>query len=115
MKKKSALLIFIMALLLFFACDDNTPLLGMRVNVGDEKVSSELPYVIHEVFVDSPAYNAGLRPDDVITEIDGIALAGLVNEYVYQNLVLGKKGTAVIFTVDRDGRYLTFRVVRGKR
>lgn len=105
-----------LSLSLFLSCaGDNTPLLGIRVNIGDDIANSELPYIVHEVFHDSPAYNAGLRPGDIIVQIDDTSLDGLVNDYIYENLVLGKKGTSVRFKVKRDEQYFIFTIIRGKK
>jgi len=109
-------ILLILTILLAFSCSKpEGPLLGIRVPIGDGKVSSEMPYVVHEVVVDSPAYNAGMRPDDVIIQIDSVPLKGLRHDYVYKNLVLGKKGTTVTFVVERDGETKIIQVIRGGR
>jgi carboxyl-terminal processing protease len=50
----------------------------------------------------SPAEKAGLRPGDVITRIDGAAIAGLTLDEA-RSKVRGPKGTTVVLTLERDG------------
>lgn len=117
MKNSAIVFIFCsICLLLFASCaEENAPLLGIRVNVGDEVADKELPYIIHEVFADSPAANAGLCSGDIIVQINDVPVEGLVNDYIYHNLVLGKKGTPVTFRVQRGDQYLVFNIIRGKK
>jgi len=88
-------------------------LLGVVVPVGSQKVSEETPYLVSGVFQDSPAYRAGIRPDDIIVQIGGVELKGLRCDYIYKNLVLGKKGTDVSFLIDRNGEKMLITVRRG--
>lgn len=61
--------------------------------------SSEEP-IIGEVYEDYPAYVAGLQPGDVVTAINGKAVASWAEmTAIIQNQV----GAAVAFTVDRGG------------
>lgn len=113
MRKTALILITFTALLTFSCAKEKGPLLGIRVPTGEGKVSKETPYVVHEVFVDSPAYNAGIRPDDVIVQIDGVPLKGLEHGYVYEKLVLGKPGTKVTFVIEREGETKVIQVIRG--
>lgn len=88
-------------------------LLGIQVPVGEERVSDSMPYIVSGVYEDSPAYIAGLRPDDIITQIDGVDLKGLKNDYIYKKLLLGEKGTKVTLVVKRQDTSLIFVVKRG--
>ncbi len=88
-------------------------LLGIQVPVGDDRVSESMPYVVTGVYEDSPAYNAGIRPDDIITQVDGTDLIGLKNGYVYKKLLLGEKGTDVTIVVKRKEKTMVFVVKRG--
>ncbi|MCP4134370.1 MAG: PDZ domain-containing protein [bacterium] len=72
------------------------------------------PYLISGVYMDSPAYKAGLRPDDIILQIDGEDLLGLKHNYVYKELILGKPGTDIRFLIERQGKQMIFVVTRGK-
>ena len=61
----------------------------------------------------SPAQEAGLQVDDVITEIEGHS-TGEMTTTEARNLVRGKEGTTVTLTVWRNGQTLTIPVVRKK-
>lgn len=88
-------------------------LLGIVVPVGNQKVSDDTPYLVSGVYEDSPAYRAGVRPDDIIIQIGGVDLKGLRCDYIYNNLLLGKKGTDVSLMIDRKGEKLVITVRRG--
>lgn len=96
----------------FAACADEPGLLGVRVPVGSGTVTASAPYVISEVFEDGPAYAAGVRPDDVILEIDGTPIAGMRYQDVYERYLIGKVGTRVTLTVMRDGKRLAMTMIR---
>ena len=87
--------------------------LGIQVPIGTQHVSEDTPYLVSGVYEDSPAYKAGLRPDDIIQQVDGMDLKGLRCDYVYNKLLLGKKGTDVTIVVDRKGEKMIFVVKRG--
>jgi serine protease Do len=64
---------------------------------------------IVEVVAGSPAAQAGLRPEDLIVEVDGVAIEG-VNDL--QRLMAGDRiGTTVAARIIRGGRELTVEVV----
>lgn len=67
--------------------------------------------LLTEVIEGMPAYNQGLRVNDVITSIDGnsVSEGGFENT---ANKMLGKDGTKVTFTVQRDGQTLDIEFVR---
>ncbi len=89
--------------------------LGIEVPTGEGKISDEAPYVVHGVY-EGPAYDAGIKADDVIVQIDGVPLRnGMTHEYVYKNLLLGKAGTKVTIVVDRKGERHVFDVIRASR
>jgi carboxyl-terminal processing protease len=50
----------------------------------------------------SPAEKAGLRPGDVIDEVDGSGLEGL-NPDEARDRIRGEKGTEVVLTIEREG------------
>jgi len=64
-------------------------------------------------FIDSPAFKAGLRPADVIVDVNGKLTKGLDTNDV-ANMLKGPKGTHVKLTVTRNGSPapLTFDLVR---
>lgn len=68
---------------------------------------------VTEVFPGSPAKEAGLQADDIITGVDGTSLGGL-NQIMMRRLVRGTKSTAVRIVVQRKGqtRPINLKVVR---
>lgn len=121
MKSSFYKLFFLIFILLFSfsmtGCkgDKKGPLLGIVVPIGDERVSDELPYVVHEVLENSPAHRAGLQGDDVIVQVGGVPVEGMKHGDVYRNLLLGKRGTVVTLVVLRKGEKKVFQIVRGGR
>ena len=80
---------------------------GMTVQGRDGKT------VVVAPFVGSPAYKAGLRPGDVIVEVDDKNTQSLTSTEV-ADLLRGPKGKAVQVKVMREGSAtpLTFNIVR---
>lgn len=64
-------------------------------------------------FVGSPAYKAGLRPGDIISEVDGKPTDGLTTTEVAE-LLKGPKGTSVRIVVLREGATepIVFSIIR---
>ena len=71
--------------------------------------------VVMAPYVGAPAYNAGLRPGDVIVRVDEKPTDGLTTSEV-ADLLKGPKGTVVKIVVTREGYpdQLTFTVTRGE-
>ena len=80
---------------------------GMVVAPRDNRTVVVSPYV------GAPAYNAGLRPGDVIAKVDDKATDGLSTTEV-ADMLKGPKGTVVKITVTREGYTdpLVFTVTR---
>lgn len=70
--------------------------------------------VVHP-FTGSPAYKAGIRPGDVILEVNDKKTEGLTTSEV-ADLLRGQKGTPVQVLVAREGaeRPLVFNLIRGE-
>jgi carboxyl-terminal processing protease len=83
--------------------------IGMTVEQHDGKT------VVVAPFSGSPAYKAGLRPGDVIVEVDGKQTDGLSSVEV-ADLLRGPKGKPVQVKVTREGdpAPLTFNIVRNE-
>ncbi len=59
----------------------------------------------------SPAEEVGLRPDDIIYEVDGVSTYDMDLDKVV-SLIKGEEGTTVNITIYRDGEYLDVSVER---
>lgn len=62
---------------------------------------------------ETPAFDAGIQSQDVITQIDGQSTEGMdINEAV--NLIRGRVGTDVVLTIRRGERELEFNITRAR-
>jgi carboxyl-terminal processing protease len=86
---------------------------GKYYGVGMVVAPRENHTVVMAPYVGAPAYNAGLRPGDVIMRVDEKATDGLTTSEV-ADLLKGPKGTVVKITVAREGytEPLVFTVTR---
>ena len=60
---------------------------------------------------DQPADKVGLQKDDLIIEVEGKDIKGMELEQV-SSIIKGKKGTRVKLKIKRNGKFLTFNIVR---
>src|SRR5882672_8887140 len=88
---------------------------GRYYGVGMIVAPRENHTVVMAPYVGAPAYNAGLRPGDVIVKVDEKATDGLTTSEV-ADMLKGQKGTIVKIVVTREGYSdpLTFTVTRGE-
>jgi len=86
---------------------------GKYYGVGMVVAPRENHTVVMSPYVGAPAYNAGLRPGDVISKVDDKSTDGLTTSEV-ADLLKGPKGTIVKITVTREGftEPLVFTVTR---
>jgi len=86
---------------------------GKYYGVGMVVAPRENHTVVMAPYVGAPAYNAGLRPGDVIVKVDEKSTDGLTTSEV-ADLLKGPKGTVVKITVSREGysEPLVFTVTR---
>jgi carboxyl-terminal processing protease len=86
---------------------------GKYYGVGMIVAPRENLTVVMAPYAGAPAYNAGLRPGDVITKVDEKSTTGLSTPEV-ADLLKGPKGTVVKITVSREGypEPLVFTVTR---
>src|SRR5262252_5470625 len=86
---------------------------GKYYGVGMIVAPRENHTVVMAPYVGAPAYNAGIRPGDVIIKVDDKPTDGLSTSDV-ADLLKGAKGTVVKITVSREGYPdpLTFTVTR---
>lgn len=67
--------------------------------------------IINRVFPLTPAFDAGMQPDDVIVAVDGVPTRGLRKEEVY-DMIVGTPGTPVTVSVERDGDFKVYKLTR---
>jgi carboxyl-terminal processing protease len=86
---------------------------GRYYGVGMVVAPRENHTVVMTPYVGSPAYNAGIRPGDVIMKVDEKATDGLTTTEV-ADMLKGPKGTVVKISVAREGYpdQLSFSVTR---
>ena len=88
---------------------------GKYYGVGMIVAPRENHTVVMAPYVGAPAYNAGLRPGDVIVKVDEKSTDGLTTSEV-ADMLKGPKGTVVKIEVTREGstESLVFTVTRGE-
>src|SRR5213594_440826 len=86
---------------------------GKYYGVGMIVAPRENHTIVMAPYVGAPAYNAGLRPGDMIVKVDDKSTDGLTTSEV-ADLLKGPKGTVVKIVVTREGypEQLTFTVTR---
>src|SRR5580658_1365475 len=86
---------------------------GKYYGVGMVVAPRENHTVVMSPYVGAPAYNAGIRPGDVIMKVDEKSTEGLTTSDV-ADMLKGAKGTIVKITISREGYNdpLTFTVTR---
>src|SRR5271169_4957633 len=86
---------------------------GHYYGVGMSVVGRNGKTIVVAPFVGSPAYKAGLRPNDVIIEVNDKSTEGLDSTKV-ADLLKGPKGTQVQIKVAREGydKPVVFNIVR---
>jgi carboxyl-terminal processing protease len=75
---------------------------GKYYGVGMVVAPRENHTIVMSPYVGAPAYNAGLRPGDIISKVDDKPCDGLTTSEV-ADLLKGPKGTIVKITVGREG------------
>jgi carboxyl-terminal processing protease len=75
---------------------------GKYYGVGMVVAPRENHTVVMAPYVGAPAYNAGIRPGDIIVKVDEKATEGLTTSDV-ADMLKGAKGTIVKITVSREG------------
>ncbi|URA09930.1 S41 family peptidase [Thermospira aquatica] len=71
---------------------------GLGIHIGDR----EGQLTVIAPIEDTPAWKAGLKPNDKILEIDGKSTAGITSSEAV-NILRGKPGTKVTLTIGRKG------------
>src|ERR1700687_5098670 len=86
---------------------------GKYYGVGMVAPPRKTPPVVMAPYAGAPAYNAGIRPGDVIMKVDDKSTDGLTTSDV-ADMLKGAKGTIVKITISREGyaEPLIFTVTR---
>ena len=100
----------------FFACSSKPKIgkLGIEVSVGDGVVTKSEPYRIVGVYKGTPSHIAGVLPDDIIVQVNGIRLLGKQHEYIFRKLLQGPPGKAVTLVIKRGKDTIVTNIVRGR-
>ncbi|PAE09292.1 peptidase S41 [Terribacillus saccharophilus] len=90
-----------------FLDEESSTQLNQQLESSFEGIGAEVSMVEKQVTIvapikDSPAEDAGLRPNDQVLEVDGDSLQGL-NLQEAVNKIRGEKGTTVTLSVKRPG------------
>ena len=91
------------------------PGIGVQIRTVDEETASEnnvpVGCRVEELTAGAPAEKAGLQVGDIIVKADDITVT--TNDDVVNYVRSLQVGDTVLFTVYRDGNYLTIRVTVG--
>ena len=91
----------------------NKDLLGEYVGIGASVLVRDGILTIESPLEDSPAYRAGLMPEDRVLEIDGKATTGKsVDECIA--LLVGEPKTTVKLLIERKGEKISVELVRDR-
>ena len=89
----------------------NNPKPDRFSGVGVDVVTTRAGLLVQSVVPGTPAARAGIRDGDVITAVDGHALAGLTKD-ASTVLIRGRQGTSVTLELKRGGGRLTVTLKR---
>ena len=84
---------------------------GKYVGIGVELVDKEGSTVITGIMKGTPAEEAGLKEEDIIIKVNDIDVREKKLDEIVKE-IKGKEDTEVLITVIRDGKELTFKVIR---
>ena len=91
------------------------PGIGVQIRTVDEETAAEnqvpIGCRVEELTKGAPAEQAGLKIGDIITKVDDLPVT--VNDDVVNYVRALKVGDTAVFTVYRDGSYLTIPVIIG--
>lgn len=69
---------------------------------------------VRQLVVGGPAHLAGIKPGDIITQVDGTPTLGSDFKFIVDRRLRGKAGTPVLIVVRRPGstKVLSFNLIR---
>ncbi len=91
--------------------DTSGELTGVGIQLTQDQDTKKL--VVISPIEDTPAFDAGIQPKDIIVEIDGQSTEGMdINQAV--SLIRGPIGSEITLTIKRDNKEIQFPIVRAK-
>jgi carboxyl-terminal processing protease len=85
---------------------------GEFVGIGVQIMESNNNIVVLTPLPNSPAIEAGIKAGDIIKYVDGVDITGFNINETANNLIKGEEGTTVKIGVVRDGKDLSFDIIR---
>ncbi len=82
------------------------------VGIGVSYFESNGVFIINRVFLNSPAYNAGVLSGDIISKVDGVDVKGKTSDEIVK-MVRGTDKTVVSIDFIRDGLVVHKEITRG--
>ena len=91
--------------------DTTGELMGVGIQISLDEVTNQI--VVVSPIEGTPAYFAGIKPNDIIVSIDGKSIEGFSIDSTV-NLIRGKKGTKVKLGIIRDDELLKVSLIRDR-
>jgi carboxyl-terminal processing protease len=91
----------------------NKGLTGEYVGIGAQVNTATGWLTVVSPLEDSPAFRAGIMPDDRVSHIDGVTTQGVDVEKCVE-MLSGTAGSPVRLTIDRKGRTLEITIIRDR-
>ena len=91
--------------------DTTGELMGVGIQISLDEDTNEI--VIVSPIEGTPAFLAGIKPNDIIVSIDGKSIEGLSIDSTVK-LIRGKKGTKVVLGIIREDKFLKVSLIRDK-
>ena len=85
---------------------------GIGVIISPDTENNKI--VVVSPLKDSPAYKAGIKPGDVILEVDGVPFDASSMDACISAIKSGKEGTAVKITTERNGKKTDYAIARSE-
>ncbi|WP_320676744.1 S41 family peptidase [Prochlorococcus sp. MIT 1300] len=91
--------------------DTSGELTGVGIQLSLDRETKEL--IVVSPIENTPAFEAGIQPNDVIILIDGRSTKGMSIQDAVK-LIRGKEGTKVVLGIRRNGKVIKFPIYRAK-
>lgn len=85
---------------------------GEFVGIGVQIMDSDGKIIVLTPLPNSPAIEVGIKAGDIIKYVDDIDITGYTSSEAANKLIKGKEGTPVKIGVVRNGKNLTFNLIR---